>query len=162
MDKGVLNHRPRAPALTPPEICRIARAYDTLVSVSRKNINESPGPLPRLQDHIVADLKEILITLGNGKVKELVPRPRRSMLTPRDDMNPESTFPQVIYISQKEGVVIVDRQIDLIGILGRLSRLKSRKEGPDQITILESLPRLIPTANGYEDRNPRRTHASRL
>jgi hypothetical protein len=162
MDKGVLNDRPRAAALTTPEIYRVARAYDTLVSVSRKNINEPLCPLPRLQDHVIANLKEILIALGNGKVKELVPRPRRSMLTPRNDMNSKSTFPQVIYISQKEDVVVVEGQIDLIGILGRLSRLKSRKEGPDQITILESLPRLIPTANGYEDRNPRRTHASRL
>jgi hypothetical protein len=159
MNKGILNHHLPSSPLAPPEVGRIAGAHDALVAMCLQHLDEALRPLSGLKNHVVSNLKEVLMSIGHCTLKQLIPHTSRRMLASGHDTNLESAGTQVVCIPKKEDIIVVDAHIDLVLVCRRPCHLEAGHEGTDQVTILKSLPGLVATADRYENSN---THASRL
>jgi hypothetical protein len=159
MNKGILNHHLSSTPLSPPEVCGITRTHNALVPVRLQDPNEALCPLPGLKNHVVSNLKEVLVSIGERSLEQLIPHTSRRVLAPRDNANLESTLAQVVCIPKEKGIIVVNSHVDLVRVCWGPGHLKAREKGTNQVAVFKSLPTLAATTDGYEKRN---THASRL
>jgi hypothetical protein len=124
--------------------------YNASVASRLERRNEPLRPPRSLENNIVGELEGILASIRHCARKEMVPHLRRGVGASTDNHRESG---QSVLILEKEGVIIIDANVELILVSWTPSRFKGRTRSRRKIAVFVSHPGLIPTTHWNQNPN---------